>query len=216
MALRPTGFFSGLSVYIDTEAGAGAEARTLAGDRATGPRTRPSTKRRRGVGTPEIWFKIVHVTLDEVDPAAYRDQTVEVTLGPWGAFENGSVGLLKRRVPASQVVTAIPERQRRPKPPKPPRVVETLLKAMEWRRQIDAGEVPDQATIARREGVSRARVTQVLMLLRLAPDIQESILALPGSPNPPRLPERVLRPIALLDDSEEQTAAFEEVTRRHP
>lgn len=124
-------------------------------------------------------------------------------------------------VAAERLVSAIPLPRyaptRPPKPPRaarPPRVVETLLKAMEWRRELDKGEVPDQATIAKREGVSRARGTQVLMLLRLAPDIQESLLSLPGSPNPPRLPERILRPIALLEDQEEQ-AAFEEATQHH-
>ena len=33
--------------------------------------------------------------------AAYREQTVEVTLGPKGAFENGNIGTLIRRKDAS-------------------------------------------------------------------------------------------------------------------
>jgi hypothetical protein len=35
-------------------------------------------------------------------------------------------------------------------------------RAREWRRMLDAGEVANQAELARRVGVSRARVTQVL------------------------------------------------------
>ena len=38
----------------------------------------------------------------------YVEQTVEVALGPKGAFENGNIGTLTRRVPANRVVSAIP------------------------------------------------------------------------------------------------------------
>lgn len=56
-----------------------------------------------------MWFRIVHVTLeDAAGSTAYREQTIEVTLGPKGAFENSNVGTLTRRVPANQVVSAIP------------------------------------------------------------------------------------------------------------
>jgi hypothetical protein len=34
--------------------------------------------------------------------------------------------------------------------------------AIEWQRQLDAGEVETRAAIARREGLTRARVTQVM------------------------------------------------------
>lgn len=44
---------------------------------------------------------------------------------------------------------------------------------------IRAGQVRDQATIARLGGVSRARVTQIMNLLFLATDIQEQLLHLP-------------------------------------
>jgi len=149
--------------------------------------------------------------------AAYREQTVEIALGPKGAFENGNVGTLTRRVRADRVVSAVPQRRRKPKPSKPPKrpkvppVVRTLLKARQWRRQLDAGEVASQAAIARREGITRARVTQIMALLRLAPDIQQSILSLASGPNPPTISELTLRPITYLQDPQRQTAAFKEV-----
>jgi ParB-like chromosome segregation protein Spo0J len=34
-----------------------------------------------------------------------------------------------------------------------------LARALDWQRQLDAGEVASRADIARREGLSRARVT---------------------------------------------------------
>ena len=43
-------------------------------------------------------------------------------------------------------------------------------------REIKAGRIPDYASVARALGVTRARLTQVLNLLLLAPDIQECVL----------------------------------------
>ena len=43
---------------------------------------------------------------------------------------------------------------------------------------IDQGAIRDQAEVARRLGLTRARVTQLLALTLLAPDIQESLLEL--------------------------------------
>jgi len=151
---------------------------------------------------------------DGASRASYCDQTVEVTLGPKGAFRKGNLGVLTRRVAADRVVSALPEPCGKPKPPKKPRtprVVELLKMAMEWQRQLDAGEVETQAAIARREGITRARVTQIMALLRLAPDIQEHILAMPDSVGRPAISERALRPIARLAELEAQLRAFKEL-----
>jgi hypothetical protein len=108
-----------------------------------------------------------------------REQTVEIALGPKGAFENGNIGALTRRISTDRVVTALPPCRGKPKPPKEhrtPRVVELLRKAIEWQALLESGGVQTQADIARREGVTRARVTQVLGLLRLAPEIQNQLV----------------------------------------
>ena len=110
-----------------------------------------------------------------------------------------------------QVVSALPEPRGRPKLPKQaktPAVVELLKMAMEWQRQLDAGEAATQAEIARREGITRARVTQIMAMLRLAPEIQEYVLALPEMVGRPAISERALRPIAQIEDSEQQLAEF--------
>jgi hypothetical protein len=65
-------------------------------------------------------------------------------------------------------MSAIPLPRGNPKPlkePKTPPAAKLLRKAIEWRRQIDAGEVRNQADIARREGITRARVTHVMGML---------------------------------------------------
>ena len=60
-----------------------------------------------------------------------------------------------------------------------PRVARMMALAIHWQRLIRIGVAEDQAALARLVGISRARVTQVMDLLRLAPDIQEAILGLP-------------------------------------
>jgi hypothetical protein len=50
--------------------------------------------------------------------------------------------------------------------------------AIKFQDMVDRGEVRDYADLARLGYVSRARVTQVMNLLNLAPDIQEEILFL--------------------------------------
>lgn len=146
--------------------------------------------------------------------AAYREQTVEIALGPKGAFQTGIVGALKRRVAPDQTVNALSAKARNRRPPRPPqtpKVVELLRSAQEWRRQLDAGEVTNQAEIARREGITRARVTQVMSLVRLAPDIQEYVLSLPETVRRPIITERALRPIALLETATDQKTRFQEL-----
>ena len=57
-----------------------------------------------------------------------------------------------------------------PAPARVPRGPEArLARALEWQRQLDAGEVASRAEIARREGISRARVTQIMAMLRRLP-----------------------------------------------
>jgi hypothetical protein len=139
---------------------------------------------------------------------------VEIALGPNGAFEDGNVGTLTRRVLADRVVCAVPPRRGGPKPPREsrtPRVVELLRKAIEWQALLESGEARNQAAIARRESITRARVTQVMGMLRLAPEIQEHILSMPDMVRRPAVTERSLRPIAELD-AEDQAGAFKSLT----
>ena len=144
--------------------------------------------------------------------AAYREQAVEIALGPNGAFESGNIGTLTRRVPADRVVSAVPPRRGKPKPPKEPRtprVVELLRKAIKWQGLLKSGQAPNQAEIARRERITRARVTQVLGLLRLAPEIQEHILSMPDMVRRPAITERALRPIAQIGNTRGQVKEFQ-------
>lgn len=60
-----------------------------------------------------------------------------------------------------------------------PRVARLMALALRFDRLLRAGEIADYAELARLGHVTRARVSQVMSLLQLAPDIQEAILFLP-------------------------------------
>lgn len=99
-------------------------------------------------------------------------------------------GATKRtgREPEAKVVTGQLHRVRRgrrkrfePAPPpaperRPARVALQLALAHAVQRAIDRGELKDQADAARRLGLTRARLTQLMDLTLLAPEIQERIL----------------------------------------
>jgi hypothetical protein len=71
------------------------------------------------------------------------------------------------------------------------------------------GTIRDCAELARFGRVTRARMTQIMKLLDLAPDIQEEILFLPLIKG---LNERNLRPIANWIDWDEQRRRFHKIT----
>src|SRR5690606_38084877 len=73
---------------------------------------RQPRRRRPGWAEPEVVFRMVHVAdADGQAPAAYRDQAVEVALGPNPAFPTNRVGSLTHRVPAERVVTGATPRR---------------------------------------------------------------------------------------------------------
>jgi hypothetical protein len=171
-------------------------------------RTRP------GWIEPEIYFRIVHLAQDAqsgAPVAAYREQTVEIALGPKGVFENGNIGTLRRRAPPGQVLHAVPPGRgdpKQPRVPKTPRVVELLRKAIEWKDLLESGKIANQAEIAHQEGITRSRVTQIMGMLRLAPEIQEKILVMPDAIHKSLLTERVLRPIGTITNYGNQILEF--------
>ena len=64
-------------------------------------------------------------------------------------------------------------------PGRVPRVARLMALALRCEELLQSGAVENQTEIARLGHVTRARVSQILNLLNLAPDIQEAILDLP-------------------------------------
>jgi len=62
-----------------------------------------------------------------------------------------------------------------------PRITRLMALAIKFQDMVDRGEVRDYADLARLGYVTRARLTQIMNLLLLAPDIQEAILSLPNT-----------------------------------
>ncbi|HUG41225.1 MAG TPA: hypothetical protein VMM12_12115 [Longimicrobiales bacterium] len=52
-------------------------------------------------------------------------------------------------------------------------------------------------------------MTQVMGMLRLAPEIQEHVLSMPDAVRRPAISERALRPIAQLEDQRRQMETFQ-------
>ncbi|MEK7270157.1 MAG: hypothetical protein AAB215_04350 [Planctomycetota bacterium] len=73
-----------------------------------------------------------------------------------------------------------------------PAAVRALQTAREWQALLDSGKAKTRADIARQEGVTRARVTQVMGLLRLPPGVQKRVLAMPATRGVPGVSVRAL------------------------
>jgi hypothetical protein len=76
-----------------------------------------------------------------------------------------------------------------------PRITRLMALAIKFQDMVDRSEVRDYADLARLGYVSRARMTQIMNLLNLAPDIQEQLLSSPTLRWDAGLPERELRHI---------------------
>lgn len=109
-----------------------------------------------------------------------------------GAVRSTAVPLRRRHAvggdaPAAPVVE---ERKR------PLRVARMLAIAHEIVRLVDEGAFEDLADAARTLGFTRARVTQLVDLTLLAPDIQEALLLAEVPPGRDPVTERGLRAVA--------------------
>ena len=78
----------------------------------------------------------------------------------------------KRIEPGPEQPSALP-------PGRVPRLARFLALALRLEAQLRQGVLKDCAAVARLGHVTRARVSQILSLVHLAPDIQEAILFLP-------------------------------------
>ena len=96
----------------------------------------------------------------------------------------------------------------------PARIAVMLAFAHTMRDEIAQSRLPDQAEAARRLGVTPARVSQLLDLLSLAPDIQEHILFLEAVDGRQPMYERQLRPLVRERHWSAQRAAFDQLRRR--
>jgi len=96
-----------------------------------------------------------------------------------------------------------------PRPPREPtrrpaKVAQMLALAHHLQNAIDRGLVADRTTVAARLGVTKARITQLLDLTLLAPDLQEAVLAMEAVDGVEPMSELALRQVAQMRDWAEQ------------
>jgi hypothetical protein len=116
-----------------------------------------------------------------------------VTRSAWlpnpGACENG----------LAEVVVPLPERRKRGQDVdlRLPKVVGDLALADRFQGLLDAGEARNRADLARRFRLTRARVTQLMSLLRLHPMILAYVKSLPPGTPTRLVTERGLRALVV-------------------
>jgi len=93
-----------------------------------------------------------------------------------------------------------------------PRISRLMALAIHMEELIQKGEVENYAELACLAHVTRARITQIMNLLHLAPDIQGEILFLPRvSGARESVQEKSIRPIAVVPDWRKQRKLWAEL-----
>jgi hypothetical protein len=117
----------------------------------------------------------------------------------------GSPGKLKDRT--FRAVFEFPVVKKKPKAIgyKPSRLYRNpIILAQGWQKALENGDCSSPADLAGKLGVSRARVTQVLRLLNLAPEVLKAVAALGDPLSSPVVTERRLRSIVNLPPEEQR------------
>jgi hypothetical protein len=115
-----------------------------------------------------------------------------------------------RRIPAPR--TSLTEPAPEPQA-NPPRIARLLALAHKLDAQVRSGAIAGYAELARLGHISPARLTQILVLLHLAPSIQEYILFLSAG-DARFVPELGLRKIAREPRWERQRKLFDELLKK--
>jgi len=108
--------------------------------------------------------------------------------------------------------------RRRPKEEQPqndaapsiPRISRLMALAIRFQGMVDRGEVRDYADLARLGFVTRARLTQIMNLTLLAPDLQAEIMGLGPPSRSPIVAERHVRSVIKYVLWEQQRQAWRE------
>jgi len=110
-----------------------------------------------------------------------------------------------------EVGDAPPNPERLVEPGRVPRVARLMALAIRLERLLAEGVARDYADLARLGSVTRARLTQIMNLTLLAPDIQETLLFLPRTVRGrDPISEPQLRAIAAIPDWRKQRRMWRE------
>ena len=97
-----------------------------------------------------------------------------------------------------------------------PRISRLMAVAIRLERLLLTGDVSDVMELARLGHVTQPRMSQILNLTLLAPNIQEELLFLPRiNSGKATIHEKLLRPVVAQTDWNTQRQMWEELKRRH-
>lgn len=92
-----------------------------------------------------------------------------------------------------------------------PRISRLMALAIRFNEMLSTGEASDMIELARIGHVTQPRMSQIMALNQLAPDIQEALLNLPAIKGKPEIHEKRLRPIAAMLRWGDQRAAWRRI-----
>ncbi|WP_441288586.1 hypothetical protein ACSRUE_42715 [Sorangium sp. KYC3313] len=118
-------------------------------------------------------------------------------------------GTLFRRRSSRVTLTEEPPPSKPEPVRRPAKVARMLALTHHLQSAIDRGLVADRAAVACKLGLTRARVTQLLDLLHMAPDLQQAVLTLEAVDGTEPMSERALRAVAHAGSRVEQRGAWE-------
>lgn len=124
---------------------------------------------------------------------------------------NRSVTLKQAKRGRRRITTGVP---RPPASPvqRVPRIARLMALAIRFDDLLRSGQVADVTTLARLSHVTQPRMTQILALNLLAPDIQEELLHLPPTEvGKDPIHEKLLRPLAAETDWQRQRQMWREL-----
>ena len=125
-------------------------------------------------------------------------------------FENGKFANRQMRIGTAPQPAPEP-----PRAPRVPRVAKLMALAVRFDGLVRGGHVKDFAEIARLGYVTRGRISQIMDLANLAPDIQEELLFLASvKTGKDTITERDLRPITRHMDWQSQRRLGRTMTNR--
>jgi hypothetical protein len=120
---------------------------------------------------------------------------------------------IRRQARGRQEVRGGVEPEPAPAADRVPRVARLMALAIRFDELIESGRVRHHAELAQLGHVTRARMSQILSLIHLAPDIQEEILFLQGGNRGADVLLADLRPIAVLTEWAAQRRRWRKLLR---
>lgn len=163
-----------------------------------------------------IYFRIIHVIPKDRNPNQTTKQEIHVFSGsdPSLKIEN-SITLIRELQIENLLsyLTKNPWQFKYPRQPAKQEALKALQRAKKWQNMLVLGEAKTHQEIADIEGYARDRVTRILGLLRLSPDIQKKIFAMPQVKH---IKVRDLTALSRIQDIKKQNELFSRLASGRP